>query len=182
MQYQTLLSNLAKVKPGDLIAIDGPAGSGKSTLAKSLVKDLPDSVIIAVDDLYDGWADAFTPRLTARVIEQVLLPISKNQEFRYDIYDWHKAKFVKSNVIPRDQIYILEGVCAGHQSFRGFIDVLIWLDISDEIGLTRVLNRDGEVIRDQMVHFQQAQRSHFAQDLTEAAADYIFDGVPKTIL
>ncbi len=182
MQYQTLLSNLAKVKHGDLIAIDGPAGSGKSTLARSLVKDLPNSVIIAVDDLYDGWADAFTPRLTARVIEQVLLPISKNQEFRYDIYDWHKAKFVKSNVVPRDQIYILEGVCAGHQQFRGFIDLLIWLNVSDEIGLKRVLDRDGDLIRDQMIQFQQAQRSHFAQDLTEAAADYKFDGVPKTNL
>lgn len=182
MQYQTLLSNLAQVKHGGLIAIDGPAGSGKSTLARSLLEDIPNSVIIAVDDLYDGWADAFTPRLTTRVIEQVLLPISKNQEFRYDIYDWHNAKFVKSKVIPRDQIYILEGVCAGHQQFRGFIDALIWLDISDEIGLTRVLNRDGDLIRDQMIAFQQAQKSHFAEDLTKDAADYKFDGVPKSTL
>jgi uridine kinase len=72
MQYQTLLSNLENLKNGDLIAIDGAAGSGKSTLAKSLLRDIPNSVIIAVDDLYDGWADAFSPRLTARVIEQVL--------------------------------------------------------------------------------------------------------------
>jgi uridine kinase len=182
MQYQTLLSNLEHLKNGDLIAIDGPAGSGKSTLAKSLLRDIPNSIIIAVDDLYDGWADAFSPRLTARVIEQVLEPISKNQDFRYDIYDWHKAKFVKSKVISRDQVYILEGVCAGHQQFRGFIDVLIWLDVSDEIGLARVLDRDGDLIRDQMISFQAAQRSHFAQDLTQDAADYKYDGVPKSLL
>jgi thymidylate kinase len=76
----------------------------------------------------------------------------------------------------------LEGVCAGHQQFRGFIDVLIWLDVSDEIGLARVLDRDGDLIRDQMISFQTAQRSHFAQDLTRDAADYKYDGVPKSLL
>ena len=182
MQYQNLLSELTRLKAGDLIAIDGPAGSGKSTLARSLKVDMAEVAIIAVDDLYDGWSDAFTPRLTARVIEQVLVPISKNQEFRYDIYDWHANKFVKSKVVAKNQIYILEGVCAGHQHFRGLIDVLIRLEVSDDIGLTRVLGRDGDLIRDQMISFQTAQRSHFAQDLTQDAADYKHDGVPKSLL
>ena len=182
MQYQNLLNDLTQLKTGDLIAIDGPAGSGKSTLARSLAVDIPEVFIIAVDDLYDGWSDAFTPRLSARVIEQVLEPISKNQEFRYDIYDWHTNKFVKSKVVAKDQIYILEGVTAGQSQFRPYLDALIWLDISDEIGLARVLNRDGDLIRDQMITFQQAQKTHFAKDLTKDAADYIFDGVPKTAL
>lgn len=182
MQYQNLLSKLTQLQPGDVIAIDGPAGSGKSTLARSLSSDMAQVSIIAVDDLYDGWNDAFTPRLTARVIEQVLVPISKNQEFRYDIYDWHANKFVKSKVIAKNQIYILEGVSAGQSQFRPYLDALIWLDISDEIGLARVLDRDGVLIKDQMIAFQQAQKTHFAMELTKDAADYIFDGEPKSTL
>jgi hypothetical protein len=48
--------------------------------------------------------------------------------------------------------------------------------------LARVLDRDGDLIRDQMISFQKAQRSHFAQDLTQDAADYKYDGVPKSLL
>jgi hypothetical protein len=33
-----------------------------------------------------------------------------------------------------------------------------------------------------MITFQQAQKTHFAKELTKDAADYIFDGVPKTAL
>ena len=85
-------------------------------------------------------------------------------------------------VVAKNQIYILEGVSAGQSQFRPYLDALIWLDISDEIGLARVLDRDGDLIKDQMITFQQAQKTHFAKDLTKDAADYIFDGVPKTAL
>jgi hypothetical protein len=56
------------------------------------------------------------------------------------------------------------------------------MDISDEIGLTRVTNRDGAEILLPMQEFQKAQKLHFARDLTENAADFHYEGVPKTLL
>ena len=182
MDYQNLLSELSSLQPGEVIAIDGPAGSGKTTLANQLSKDLANVEIIHMDDLYHGWSDAFSARLTASVINQILAPISQGIEFNYEIYDWKSNKFSKSKIIPSGQIYILEGVGAGQRQFRKYLSKIIWLDIADEEGLTRVINRDGAEILSPMQEFQRAQKLHFARDLTENAADFHYEGVPKTLL
>ena len=110
MDYQNLLSELSSLSLGKIIAIDGPAGSGKTTLADQLSGDLANVEVIHIDDLYHGWSDAFSARLTASVINQILIPISKTSEFNYEIYDWQNGNFHKSKIIPNDRIYILEGV------------------------------------------------------------------------
>ena len=182
MDYQNLLSELSSLAPGEVIAIDGPAGSGKTTLAKQLAVDIPGAEIIHIDDLYQGWSDAFSARLTASIIEQILLPISQGIDFNYGIYDWKGNKFSKSNIVPKGKIYILDGVGSGQMQFRNYLSKIIWLDINDEDGLTRVLNRDGAEILSPMQEFQKAQKLHFARDLTENAADFHYEGVPKTLL
>lgn len=180
MNYQNLLSNLSSVLSGEIIAIDGPAGSGKTTLSKQLATDLSNTEIIHIDDLYQGWSDAFSARLTSFVISQILKPISEKKDFTYEIFDWHSNQFNKSKLVAKDKIYLLEGVGAGQSQFRPYISRIIWLNISDEIGLSRVLSRDGSEILMPMKEFQKAQKLHFASDLTENAADFHYEGVPKS--
>jgi uridine kinase len=182
MDYQNLLNELSSLASGEVIAIDGPAGSGKTTLANQLSKDLANVETIHMDDLYHGWSDAFSERLTASVINQILAPISQGIEFSYEIYDWKSNKFYKSKLVPKGKIYILDGVGSGQLQFRDYLSKIIWLNIADEVGLTRVLNRDGAEILSPMQEFQRAQKLHFASDLTENAADFHYEGVPKTLL
>ena len=182
MDYQSLLSELSSASKGEVIAIDGPTGSGKTTLANQIKTDLSDVEIIHVDDLYKGWQDAFTERLSTSIIEKILIPISKKIEFDYEIYDWKKGNFYKSNQISNDKIFILDGVGSGQSKFRPYISKIIWLNISDDIGLSRVLHRDGDEILLPMLEFQRAQKLHFARESTENAADFYFEGVPKTLL
>ena len=182
MDYQNLLSELSSLQPGEVIAIDGPAGSGKTTLADQLSKDLANVEIIHMDDLYQGWSDAFSAKLSASVIDQVLTPISQGVDFNYEIYDWKSNKFYKSKLVPKGKFYILDGVGSGQLQFRDYLSKIIWLNIADEVGLTRVLNRDGAEILSPMQEFQRAQKLHFARDLTENAADFHYEGVPKTLL
>jgi len=180
MDYPNLLSEIASIKPGEVIAIDGPAGSGKTTLANQLKSDISLIEIIHLDDLYQGWQDAFSQRLTNSVIEQILKPISKKLKFNYEIYDWKSNNFHKSKDVQVNKIYILDGVSSGQSQFRSYLSKIIWLNISDEIGLSRVLSRDGLEILMPMKEFQKAQKLHFARDLTENAADFHYEGVPKS--
>ena len=182
MDYPNLLNNLIDLKAGEVIGIDGPAGAGKTTLANQLAQDLVDVQILHIDDLYNGWSDAFTARLTASVIKQLLIPISLGVDFNFDIYDWQSNKFSKSDLIQKGKIYILEGVGAGQSQFRPYLKKVIWLDISDADGLARVLQRDGSDILKPMLEFQKAQKEHFASELTENVADFHYEGVPKTTL
>ena len=182
MDYQNLLSKLSSVSIGEVIAIDGPSGSGKTTLANQLKSDLPAVEIIHVDDLYQGWQDAFTQRLSNSIVDKILIPISKRIGFDYEIYDWKKDAFYKSKPVSTDKIFILEGVGSGQSQFRPYLSKIIWLNISDEIGLSRVLQRDGLEILSPMQEFQKAQKLHFARESTENAADFYFEGVPKTLL
>jgi len=182
MDYQNLLNELRPVSLGKIIAIDGPAGSGKTTLANRLQADIANLEIIHLDDLYHGWTDAFSARLTASTINQILIPISNGNDFNYEIYDWKSNKFYKSKMIKAGKIYLLEGVGAGQREFREYFSKIIWLNISDEVGLARVINRDGAEILSQMQEFQKAQKLHFASELTENVADFHFEGVPKTLL
>ena len=182
MDYANLLSEIASIKPGEVIAIDGPAGSGKTTLANKLKSDISAIEIIHLDDLYQGWQDAFSQRLTNSVIDQILNPISQKLDFKYEIYDWKNNTFHKSHIVPANQVYVLDGVTSGQSQFRPYLSKIIWLNISDDIGLTRVLNRDGEEILSPMREFQEAQKLHFARELTENAADFTYEGVPKTLL
>ena len=182
MDYPNLLSEIASIKPGEVIAIDGPAGSGKTTLANQLKLDISAIEIIHLDDLYQGWQDAFSQRLTDSVIHQILIPISQKIDFSYEIYDWKNNRFNKSDTVPANKIYLLDGVTSGQSQFRPYLSKIIWLNISDEIGLSRVLSRDGEEILSPMREFQEAQKLHFAGELTENAADFTYESVPKTLL
>ena len=182
MDYPSLLSRLKDLAPGSVIAIDGGAGAGKTTLADKLFRDISNAVVIHLDDLYQGWSDAFSERLSDSVIHHILLPISLGKEFAYDIYNWQSKEIRKSEVIPAHKIYILEGVGSGQAKYREYLSKIIWINVSEKEGLARVLKRDGIEISEAMHQFLTAQSRHFASELTENIADFQYEGVPKTQL
>ena len=95
MEYLNLLSELLKIKSDNpiVVAIDGPAGSGKTTLAQKLVKDLSDAQVIHMDDLYDGWNDPLSAKLTSRVISQLFEPFTMQLPVRYQCFNWKLNRF-----------------------------------------------------------------------------------------
>ena len=68
-----------------LIGIDGVGGAGKTTLSEYLKANLAGVSIVQLDDFY-------SPELNRadrnRVLEQVLLPLEKNADVKYQIFDW----------------------------------------------------------------------------------------------
>ncbi|CAN2240966.1 Udk Uridine kinase [Candidatus Planktophila vernalis] len=158
-----------------LIAIDGRAGAGKTTLAASFYEELSADKTVAVihmDDLYDGWENALSEHLT-QTLESIVKSHQSKVAFEIDIFNWKSMSFDSKRVIHPVDILILEGVGAGQKVVRDAAATLYWLDIDAEVGIQRVLNRDGNQIASQMKQWQIAQEIHFLRDKTRENAEHI---------
>ena len=158
-----------------LIAIDGPAGAGKTTLAAKFFAEFSVDKSVAVihmDDLYDGWDDALSDALTS-TLAKILQAYKTKSVFTLHIFNWSTMGFDSTRSFQPSEVVILEGVGAGQKVVRDAGATLYWLDIEPEIGLARVLQRDGFEIECQMRRWQITQDAHFVRDATRLHADHI---------
>ncbi len=164
-----------------LITIDGPAGSGKTTLA-SLIHDLLASegenvLTIHMDDLYPGWDGAFTEHVS-KSLTSILEQARTLNEIQIPQYDWISGRFMEPLSCPTPSTLIIEGVGSGQKATQGSADLKLWIEAPSDIALARVLERDGEAIREEMVHWQFREVEHFRSENTESAADYRIKSAP----
>jgi len=160
------------------ISIDGPAGSGKTTLAKRIAQAFTSGPVatIHMDDLYNGWEDALTIQLSRTLTNQILAPISQGKSFSYRKYDWLKRGFSEFTSIPLPALLILEGVGSGQKVTRKYTDEAIWIEVESEVGLQRVLNRDGGYLETEMRVWQLREQEHFKVENTRDCATIRVDG------
>ena len=177
------LEDLLKSPPScgntHVIAIDGPAGAGKTTLAHELFLSLSlhhKVEIIHLDEMYAGWDMALTETLTIS-LSQVLETIALGNPATYPIYNWAWDQFDSDRQIFPCGVLIIEGVGSAQKLVREFTTAVIWLDIAPQIGLSRVLHRDGIQIEDQMKRWQKRESEHFRVNSTRENADFILSTV-----
>ena len=180
INYPDLLSAIEKLDSTQPIglAIDGVAGSGKTTLASRLCGDLKSCQVVHMDDLYEGWNDPLSQRLTAKVIRELLEPFNQQIPIRYQKFDWILNRFDKFEDLKTSNILILEGVGSGQREFRKYLSKTIWVEYDPSQGFDRVIARDGEGIRGEMANFLLDQNKHFIAELTKNASDYTISGAP----
>lgn len=176
---------LSEIKDGEqksgstiTLAIDGPAGSGKTTLAKRIESTFSTGkvIVIHMDHLYNGWEDALTAQLTKTLVNQILTPVSQGKSFGYRKYDWINKRFGGLQTFAAPDLLILEGVGSGQKAVRKFLDHLIWIEVDTEVGLRRVLGRDGDYLEGEMRIWQLRESEHFRQDNTRDCATIRLDG------
>jgi uridine kinase len=176
MQINEALRDLFSESAKPLVlAIDGPAGSGKSTLAGEIARAFSGDYsieVIHLDELYDGWDEALSEELFQR-ITQLIAAQKAGKATDLAIYDWATASISGSREIKAAQLLIIEGVGSSNQLIDKTLTTSIWLDIDQGTGLARVLERDGEEIRDEMVKWQKMESEYFARDLTRERAEFI---------
>ena len=159
-----------------LIAIDGPAGAGKTTLAAKFFDEFSTTKTVALihmDDLYDGWENALDSGLTSSLAD-IIEAFAAHSRFSFPTFNWATMRFDLSQTIDPSDILIIEGVGAGQEIVRNAGAILYWLDIEPDVGLARVLQRDGYQIENQMHQWQLDQDAHFLRDQTRANAKHIF--------
>lgn len=158
-----------------LVAIDGPAGAGKTTLAQKFFQEFSidkQVTLIHMDELYDGWSNALSNRLTQQ-LEIIIDAHLKHEAFHLEIFNWIIMKFDELRLYEPAEILILEGVGAAQEIVRSAGAETYWLDVEPSIGLERVLKRDGFHIEGEMRKWQIEQVKYFESDLTRNNADHI---------
>jgi len=157
-----------------LLAIDGPAGAGKTTFAAKLEAEF--SVhstvkVIHMDDLYNGWDNALSNPLS-EILDRISTAHLAGREFVIKKFNWHTMEFDSEEKIAPTDYLIIEGVGAAQQIVRETGATTYWLDIEPEIGLQRVLDRDGAHLEVQMHQWQVDQDKHFARDETRENCEF----------
>lgn len=159
--------------PGPVVVgIDGPGGAGKSTLAAALQAAWPGSSVVHTDD-FASWDDPvdWWPRL----LEQVLLPLSRGEEARYQRYDWVERRLADWLTVKPGRV-IVEGVSSTRREFDSYLSYRIWVETARQERLRRGLERDGADALPQWNEWMAAEDAHFAQDQPVERADLVLSG------
>ena len=158
-------------KTPQIILIDGPAGSGKTTLALELKAEL-ECQVVHLDDHYNGWDEALGADLTATLVK-IVTSFVEGKPSEVSIFNWHKMEFEGSRTISPGDTLIVEGVGSGQSAIRSFATKLYWLEATPELGLARVLARDGAAFESRIKAWQKREAEHFAKERTREYADFI---------
>jgi uridine kinase len=165
-----------------LISVDGPAGSGKSTLAGRIAARAEarglHTLVIHMDDLYEGWNGAV--RGFGLLRDHVLKRLADGREGRYRRYDWNLNAYAELHVVPVTlDLLIVEGVTSADRDADPWQSLRLWIETSNEVRLDRGIARDGEALRDHWLDWMRWERDHFAGENTRSRANVIVDGSPS---
>jgi uridine kinase len=173
--FQAIKEKVDNLNRTLIISIDGNAGAGKTTLASKIADEFSGVEVIHMDDLYRGWLLTLGPTLT-RELQSILDQLNEKAEVTYSKFDWLKNEIGESVTITAPKILVLEGVGSGQESIAESVDLKVWIQLSPEEGLTRVLRRDGLTIATEMELFLSDQEAHFTAELTQERSDFQIPG------
>lgn len=159
-----------------VIAIDGPAGSGKTTLADELCVILPNCAVVHMDDLYEGWNQDLITELPIRIENQLLKPLSVGHKATFPIYDWKLSLFAGTQTIDNPEFLILEGVGSANPKLKDYFALSIWVEADPAKLLDRLIARDGQQLRNQLVAWQVHEANYFAQLNVRSSVDLVVQG------
>ena len=183
-----VLAAAPSVGPVRLVCVDGPAGSGKTTLAAALADALRptfgDVPVVHGDDLYEGWAvvadapdriaafEAFGPRVAAWLLD----PWSRGEPGTHPVRDWYADAWGTTVSVPATPVVILEGVATASRALRSRAALVVWVEVDTDLAVERVVARDGEGMRAEIVSWQRDETRWHEIDGTRDAADVQVSG------
>ena len=134
-----------------IVAIDGMSASGKSTLGFYL-KELFDCNLFHMDDFFLQTHQRTEKRLAEvggnvdyeRFQEEVLEPILKKETVIYRPFHCNVMEIRGEIEMPFKRLNIIEGSYSLHPYFRGIHTLRVFTEISEELQIERIRNRNGE--------------------------------------
>jgi hypothetical protein len=137
--YFDVLNELldGSAKEPALIAIDGHGGSGKTSLARGLAALEPRAAVVNTDDL--SWQQPFFDWVKP-LVENILHPLHEHRApVDYCPEAWARRNVPGNLRVPEDaSVVFIEGVGSARREMRRWLDGVVWVHISKEVGDRRV--------------------------------------------
>ncbi len=170
---QVLAETLARpptLGAGRLICIDGLAGSGKTTLAREVVALAPEAVVLATDEMLEGWRGL--PGL-GRSVEALLRPLAEGRPGTWRRWDWYADGWSGTETVDPTPLLVLEGVGCAAASYDDLVTLLVWVEADRSVRLSRGLERDGEQLREHWLTWLDDEAALHEREDTRARADLV---------
>ncbi len=186
-QINKIISEIGKLnKPNLVIGIDGCGGSGKTTFALELLKNLPGTYLIHMDDFYkpkkfrneqDQNSETGSFFDWERLEEEVLKPFSVNGKINFRKYNWQHDSLSDWFNIPFGFNIIIEGVYSTRKELAVYYDLKIWIDCKKETRLKRGIERDGLNMKEYWEKVWMKQEDEYLKNhKPDLAAEIIING------
>lgn len=147
-----------------VVGIDGLGGAGKSTISEALFETLREEghnvTVLHIDDFIHPrrvrysddcpeWECYYKLQWRYDYLKDTVIRAAKNgEDFVGDIELYDKdtdSYFLSPTHIPNGGIVIIEGIFLQRPELDGLFDFMIYIDVPEEIRLSRVLERDGYI-------------------------------------
>ncbi len=132
-----------------ILAIEGGSASGKTTLSQ-ILKDIYGCTVFHMDDFFLRPVQRTRERLAEvggnidreRFLEEVLIPLSKNEPVRYRRFDCATFELSPVTEVIPEKLTVIEGAYSMHPSLSEYYDISVFLDISPELQRQRIAVRN----------------------------------------
>lgn len=156
--------------PGALVCVDGLAGSGKTTLAAEIGRLRHGAVVLATDEMLEGWRGL--PGLGAS-IEALVRPLAEGRPGRWRRWDWYADRWAEWHEVAPPPLLVLEGVGSARASYDDLVTTLVWVEADRDTRLQRGIARDGERMRPQWEQWLEDEAALHARERTRDRADLV---------
>jgi len=189
---QEVTTRVVALRTPALVGVDGPDGAGKTTFADALAATVTDAgrevVRASVDDFHHPrahrHADGRTPETVwmrhfdnEALLRELLDPwrAGAGAEYRRRWHDLATDRPVREpqETVPQDAILIVDGLFLQRDELRGAWDLAVYLDVPDDLGIARVIARDGPL--DDPERYVGAQRIYREQCVPRDRAALVID-------
>ncbi len=138
-QIELEIRRLLQRKRPVLVAIDGRCAAGKTTLAEEL-RELCGCGVVHMDHFFLRPEQRTEERLNTpggnvdreRVLQEVLLPLSREEEVSYRPYDCKLQALKEAVQVVPGPVTVIEGAYACHPSLREYYDLKVFLTVEKE--------------------------------------------------